>query len=243
MVTKTDSPRTSTPPAPMVRALVFDLDSTVFFGRACMFELIRGQLKGKGIDFTASSFEKYCAAIPVSHCAKGLEKMASKLNLSLEAEISAVNEQFAKLVESGKLKANAPVVSLLEHAAKDGVPMGALSFLPEPQARALLGRLGLEGKASLQCITASARFTLSAWRAILHPFKLVDDPDHAVALTSCQASAFAAIGAGMRCVTIPDEFTAHQDLTGVDLVADDPKELHYKTVMALLSPCGFRPKS
>jgi beta-phosphoglucomutase-like phosphatase (HAD superfamily) len=50
----------------------------------------------------------------------------------------------------------------------------------------------------------------------------------------------AALEAGLRCVVVPNEFTAYQDFGGADQVVEDLKDVHANELQALLHSCAFR---
>jgi beta-phosphoglucomutase-like phosphatase (HAD superfamily) len=57
-----------------------------------------------------------------------------------------------------------------------------------------------------------------AWEGLARAMSIL--PGRCVALATSGDACKAALAAGMRCVAVPDRFTAFHDFSGADLVAD-----------------------
>jgi beta-phosphoglucomutase-like phosphatase (HAD superfamily) len=59
-------------------------------------------------------------------------------------------------------------------------------------------------------------------------------PGVCVVIATCSMSSKAAVSSGMRCVVIPDKFTAFQDFGGADYVSDELDEAAIDKAFSLL---------
>lgn len=240
MGTQTEETRKKTVPSPVFTGLVFELEKLAMSGQRLLFEACQKVLKDKHVTLTPVLWSRFGLANPL---AQGLGRLLATLdNKSLVADKLAreVQDVFFREITRPAVKLNAALNVLLTDAAKLNIKIGALSFLPDEQAQALLVHLGLQERVSLRVMQKAAVSvpTPDCW---LMTCKAIGVPARrCVAVVESAVACNAALEAGLRCVVAPDEFTAYQDFGGADQVVEELKDVHAKDLQALLHSCAFR---
>lgn len=133
--------------------------------------------------------------------------------------VAAVQSAILEFCAGNDCRLRPAVKSALDANANSG---GALAFLtslaPEPASR-LVERLGIAGSPGLYSVgLADGGFpTPEQWRRAARD---AGGGAPAVALVASRASCKTALIAGLRCVVVPDRFTAAQDFGGADAVIE-----------------------
>ncbi len=240
MVTQTSpSSARAAPPSP-AGGLVLELERTAVPGQRLLFDACQKALKSPGIALTPILYSRFLLE---GSLADGLKRLGAFCgHPDLDAGTLAEQAQSRMLEELAKpsVRLDPALSELLADAAKHGLAIGALSFLPAEAARALLERLGLQDRLVLHGAAKSDSDGIGpdCWLAAAKAMGVL--ATRCVALATGAAACRTALEAGMRTVVIPDEWTAHQDFGGADLVLDDLKALRVKDIQALLHGCAFR---
>jgi len=240
MGTQTEETRKKTAPPPVSIGLLFELEKLAMPGQRLLFEACQKVLKDKQVTLTPVLWARFGLTTSL---VKGLGRLLATLakkSLVADKLASAIQDIFFREIARPAVKLNADLNALLTEAAKLNIKIGALSFLPDEQAQALLVHLGLQERVRLHVMQKAAASvpTPDCWlmtcKAIAVPVRCC------VALVENDVACNAALEAGLRCVVAPDEFTAYQDFGGADQVVEDLKDLHVKDLQALLHSCAFR---
>jgi len=240
MAAQTEAIRKKTAPLPASSGLVFELEKLAMPGKRLLFEACQKVLKDKQVALTPVLWARFGLAMPL---AQGLGRLLATLDKkSLVADKLAreIQDIFFREIARPAVKLNAVLNTLLLEADKLDIKTGALSFLPDEQAKALLVHLGLQERVRLRVMQKDAVIvpTPDCW---LMTCKAIGVPARrCVAVVDGAVACNAALEAGLRCVVAPDEFTAYQDFGGADLVVEDLKDVHAKDLQALLHSCAFR---
>jgi len=216
------------------------LENMMCSGRRLMYEAMEHVLKGKDIELTPALFSRFALHPVMVKNLEGLLAAVGKKKVSVDKMAQDIYEQYSRNLKKSSVRLNANVEALLTDAAKAKVQTGALSFLPLDMAQELASRFGLKESLVVHGVAnnSKAHPTADEWLKLT---KAINLPAHrCLALTTAASSCKSALVAGMRCVVWPDAFTANQDFGGADLVIEDPQELRFKNIMALLHPCSFR---
>jgi putative hydrolase of the HAD superfamily len=200
------------------QAYFFELETVAFDGRKIALDAIQKALAGTGAKAIPAAYARL-AGFPSP--ARLLAPIAAATGSNAEESAAAAAQaDFVK-----RLLAASPAAGLLKvlHLARErGFSVGAISALPEETARELATKAGLGTAETLPILAAEpvdAVFpTTEVW---VKAARLVGRPARAaVAAATSAAAAKAALGAGMKCVAVPDAFTSFQDFGGADLVVD-----------------------
>ncbi|MBU0715751.1 MAG: hypothetical protein KJ964_10390 [Verrucomicrobia bacterium] len=241
MGTQTEATRKKTAPPPVSAGLVFELEKLAIPGQRLLFEACQKVLKDKHVALTPVLWSRFGLATPL---AQGLDRLIATLDKkSLAADKLAreIQDIFFREIARPAVKLNATLNALLTEVAKFNIKIGALSFLPDEQAQALLVHLGLQERVRLRVMQKEAAVSVPTPDCWLMTCKAIGVPARrCVAVVENAVACNAALEAGLRCVVAPDELTAYQDFGGADQVVEDLKDLHAKDLQALLHSCAFR---
>lgn len=240
MGTQTEETRKKTAPPTIFAGFVFELEKLAIPGRRLLFEACQKVLKDKQVTLTPVLWSRFSQANPLAQGLGRLFATLDKKSLVADKLSREIQDVFFREITRPAVKLNAALNTLLTEAAKLNVKIGALSFLPDEQAQALLVHLGLQERVSLRVMQKDAVIvpTPDCW---LMTCKAIGVPARrCVAVVENAVACNAALEAGLRCVVAPNEFTAYQDFGGADLVVEDLKDVHAKELQALLHSCAFR---
>ena len=240
MGTHTEETRKKTAPPPVSIGLVFELEKLAMPGQRLLFEACQKVLKDKQVALTPVLWSRFGLATPLAQGLGRLLATLDKKSLAADKLARAMQDMFFREIARPTVKLNAALNTLLTEAAKLNIKSGALSFLPDEQAQALLVHLGLQERVCLRVMQKAPVIvpTPDCW---LMTCKAIGVPVRCcVAVIESAVACNAALEAGLRCVVVPDEFTAYQDFGGADQVVEDLKDLHAKDLQALLHACAFR---
>lgn len=240
MGTQTEETRKKTAPPAVSTGLVFELEKLAMPGQRLLFEACQKVLKDKQVALTPVMWSRFCLAAPL---AQGLERLLAALDkkaLAADKLAREIQDAFFCEIARPAVKLNAALNALLAEATKLNIKIGALSFLPDEQAQALLAHLGLQESVRL-CVMQKAAANVPTPDCWLMTCKSIGVPARrCVAVVEGATACNAAIEAGLHCVVTPDEFTSYQDFSGADGVVEDLKDVHAKDLQALLHSCAFR---
>ncbi len=205
-------------------ALLFELEHLAVAGRRATFDLLKSMLGEKKIDFTAASFSRYClTSAPSRYIPELLEYLQAK-KISEEKLMEDLASGLAMFYSSKQAVLQPGLKELLENAIKNDVLVASLSLLSSESATSLMEKTGLS-ELDMEVFAFEENENekevcprADTWMKMAK--SMSKDPRRCIALASSAASCKAALSAGMRCLVVPDEFTAFQDFGGAEYVLD-----------------------
>ncbi len=215
--------------------LALELETIAFNGSQVIYEALASIFKNRGFQLTPEIFTRFNLARPT---ARALNRMLTALAVN-SSGIEAMSAEIAQLWPK-KLAQTKPipaVVKLLGDAARQGIPLGAITACPAAPAQDLIKALALNAEVALVNLPAAngnGRPRPEAWTKLAHQMQA--SPAQCVALANSAVTAQAAIMAGMHAVAIPDAFSVFQDFGGTDLLFEKPASLPLVEIMALAAP-------
>lgn len=227
------------PPA-VSTGIVFELEKMAILGQRLLFEVCQKVLKDKQVALTPVLWSRFGLAANLEQGLGRFLATLDKKSLAADKLAGVIREGFYRELAKPAVKLNGALNSLLTEAAKLNIKIGALSFLPDEKAQALLVHLGLQERVKLRVVKKDAINvpTPDCW---LMTCKAINVPARrCVAVVESAVASNAALEASLHCVVVPDEFTAYQDFGGADQVLEDLKDVHAKDLQALLHSCAFR---
>ena len=198
--------------------LFFELEYAAVNGRDLIFEALKQTLKGKGFDVTPALFAR-CGLF-----SKPRKSIQSVIEAS--GQTAAASEQLADqaeavlmkaFVESAKLNKDLP--ALIKAAHERNIQTVALSVLPEPVARDLMKKTGLDelGVDLVAMDSTDPVFPRADhWLRILK--QRGQDMIPLIAVVSSRIACKGALTAGATCIALPDTHTSFEDFTGAKVV-------------------------
>jgi len=219
-------------------AILFELEGIAGSGRQATYEVLKSILGEQGISITPVHISRFCSRpSPEQYMEELLES------------VSATRQSADKLAEDARsgiamqlsLKANSlpdPITNLLKAAGDQGIPIAALTALPKATAEALMENLGMN-HLGVQLFVAEQTDDehfprADSWLKIAKA--LNRSAFHCGVIASTHAASKSALSAGMRCVAIPDHFTAFEDFSGANAIIEDISQANADEVLLDLCP-------
>lgn len=221
------------------KAIIFELEHMAVNGREVFYEVFQEVLKSRDVELTPRLFALFCSHPSIRHFLVSLPvKDKEKTNLADHKVIESISQKLAAAFSSVRVKLDPGLSRLLKAMESESVAVGALSALDEATARELTAQLGLTDRIVLLSEPDSVKVFPGpdAWLKMAK--RLTLPPAQCLALSTSAPSSHAALSVGMRCVAVPDAYTAFQDFGGVDGVADTIDEAAVETILALLRDTG-----
>ncbi|MDD4870838.1 MAG: HAD hydrolase-like protein [Kiritimatiellae bacterium] len=217
------------------RAVLFELENFAVKGRQIVSDLLKKILSEKDIELTLNMFSRYCSHPSVKHFLPMMLKMEGKAKVSEAKLMSEITEAITRAFTDSSLKLESGVPRLLKAMEEERVVVATLSSLDDETARQLSAKLGLidRGITLLSYASQEKNFpSADAWLKLAKKISII--PACCVVIATSSVSCKAALSAGMRCVVVPDKFTAFQDFGGADNVFDDFGDEAIKHIIELL---------
>lgn len=219
-------------------ALLFELEFVAMDSRQAAYDLLQNLLGEHRLELTPVLFSRYALhPSPKQYMPALLDALGAKKVNADKLATELVNG-LAMYYSSNETALNPIAGQMLKLAQERGIALGVLSAQPEVAAEALIARLNLDADT----------MTLFAYDAAEHPvFPRADmwlkitkslgrSPRSCVAMVGSSVSAKSALSSGMRCVALPDAFTAFQDFGGADAVLEDSSAEDLAELIELLYP-------
>jgi len=201
------------------RAVILDLDGLIVDSEPLHQRAFSDFLARQNVrhHFTVEEYGKYFVGIPVIENAKWL---IARFNLRMDArEVIAAREAIYEslIAQPANLVAMPGIFDLLDQLAARNVPLAVASGSPRHQVVAILNGLGVAPR--LRAIVAGDDVprTKPAPDVYLRAAEQIGvAPAQCVALEDSATGITAAKSAGMRAIAVPNQYTAHQDLSHAD---------------------------
>jgi len=236
----TDLPQGKKDQKPAV-GLVLELEFMLFPGRQLTYKAFNSVLKDHQVVLDQAAFSRYCLQRSTGKSLPGLLAALGKKGLATETVAAKIKKQFESSLDDSSCQPAPGLMTLLKKASDNNIKVGLLSFLPEDNARQLMERVPLNQ--SLTCLHVMKKEahdlpTPDSWLSLLKSMEVV--PRCAIALVDGATACKSALAVGMCCGVIPDCFTAWQEFTGADFVAENAADLKLNEITALLATAHFR---
>lgn len=201
-------------------AILFELENIGVDGRDVMYGVVEKAFESKGIEIKPFVFSRYALNVSLTQFVNDILEI-NKNRSDASKIVAEINEKVAKAILKNVSNVNNDLKKLIKQAGEKGVIVGALSSLDNASAKDLLSKLNLGiDEQNLLCSHNSERccHSADAWLKLAKNTGV--QPSMCIVLSTCRVSCKSALKAGMRCVVIPDKYTAYQDFGGSDIVAD-----------------------
>lgn len=206
---------------PAKRALLFELENVAVNGRQVIYDVLCDVLKEKDVKLTSSIFAIHCLYLPVKSFVAPVLEATGKKKLPEDKLSAEIMEKVHAEMTGGKLKLNDVMERIIDGAGAKKILVGALTCFEENIGRTVITNLGLS-ESTVTCLSCfSEDKVMPSADAWLKLAKKVGVPaSRCLAMATSARASRAALSAGMRCVVVPDKFTAFQDFGGADQVFD-----------------------
>lgn len=214
--------------------LIFELEGAAVDGRAKLFESAKQVFQKAGIALTDRQLARYCTHGALPQIVTKLVEEAGAGKLGPEAAdqiLAAYHDSFR-----GGAQVHPLFAAFLAETARRGIRATAITILPEDIAQSVLERSGLaaQGVELHVFVEAERHFPrVDCWMKVVR--QVAKSPRSCIAIAGCRDSGKSALSSGMRCVVIPDQFTGHQDFSGVDAVLESAEDQSPSALLDILT--------
>jgi beta-phosphoglucomutase-like phosphatase (HAD superfamily) len=215
-------------------AILLELEGAAIPVRPVLFEAARAYLAAREVPLDHTRFARFGGTVSTLAA-----QMAEQIGPAIDvAELAkALNNALIEQLNAGRLGLNGGVTRLLDAAARRGLPIAALTGLPESVAHAAFTAAGLESRGIQLFVFSDEEKPFPRADAWLKAAKqLGKTARFCVAIASTQATCKSALSAGLRTIAAPDAFTGHHDFSGADIVLDSWDDLDVDETLGLLIP-------
>ncbi len=204
--------------------LIFELENLALHARRIRYEVLAGIFNEQQIAFSEVEFSRYCLGRPDDYLPNLLEKVGYT-----SAPATMVAERLRGETLSRLMQKNAtidPTLRLwLDEAKKRGMPIAAVTSLPQEAADSVAAHLAFEnwGIRVFAATDPKGFYSPASWGHAAHAISR--RASHCVAIVTGAAWGLAALAAGCKVIAAPDEFTAFENFSGMDYVPASLKDL------------------
>jgi beta-phosphoglucomutase-like phosphatase (HAD superfamily) len=202
-------------------AILVELENVGLQGREALCEALRKTLADRGVEAPFPVLARACVVGSLTEYVAKILSDAKKARVSAEKAASDARAVYLSALTAASRKLDRGLVSLLRTAAEGGWSLAAVSLAGGEVSQGMAGALKLDAL-GVTCVAAAeedrpfprADVWLRAAKAVSVP------PSQCLALASSSDACRAALSLCMRCVAVPDRFTAYQDFGGTDGVIE-----------------------
>ncbi len=218
-------------------ALFFELEGVAVGVRQIACEVLTGLLAEDGVAFSPVLFSRYCLHLGSESSFARLADVLKLPRSKADKLSSDLSSGIAMFLASKQAELNPGFAKVVSGALEQRIPCAALSSLPLDVAESLMERTGLasQGVGLYTLPSSDAAFPRAdSWLKLAK--SLGKNPRNCAAFVSQRTSMRASLSAGMRCVVVPDGFTAFEDFGGADVVLDSYADYPVKELLDLAFP-------
>ncbi len=204
--------------------LLFELEGAALPAREKLFAAAKTVLGEAGIELNEHVFARYCKSSAPAMVAEQVVNALGQGKLDRDAADKIITTYLASMKSDG-LSVHTAFHGLIDESTKRGMKAAALSALPEDIARSALAKSGLASRGvELILFPEDERHFPRTECWLRHPRSLNKSARACIAVAGTQDAGKSALASGMRCIVVPDQFTSHQDFSGVDAVLDGSED-------------------
>jgi len=219
-------------------AVLFELEGIAGSGREATYEVLKSILGEQGIPITPVHISRFCLrSAPEQY----MEDLLEAVSASRQSANKLAEDARSGIAMQLSQKTNSlpdPITNLLKAVGDQGIPIAALTALPKATAEALMENLGMNSLGVQLFVaeqTDDEHFPRAdSWLKIAKA--LNRSPFHCGVIASTHAASKSALSAGMRCVAIPDHFTAFEDFSGANVIIEEISQANTDEMLLDLCP-------
>jgi beta-phosphoglucomutase-like phosphatase (HAD superfamily) len=214
-------------------ALIFELEYIAANAREAEFNVLQSVLKDKKKEVTEIDFSRFCMTAGPGHYLPTLLPEIGGGKLGVPKIADDVTSGVAMHLTSSDLEITPGLDKVIKVVQSKKMILAAITSLPENVYAPLIAKIGLPSDTIKVISFSDVDKHFPRADAFLKVAKELEvAPRFCTALVSTSSSCKSALTAGMRCIAIPDRFTAFQDFGGASSVADSLSELDAKEALS-----------
>lgn len=229
-VAETKSPVRTAP----ATALLFELEGVALPVRPLLFEAARAHLAAQQVTLSPAVFAR---------CGGPIATLATQIFDALRIDrdhgqlAQALHHALLDHLSAERIKLHPGFARLLNAAVHRGITAAALSGLPEDAARAAFNASGLESLSIQLFIFSDEEKPFPRADAWLKAAKQLGKTARCcVAVSGSHAACKTSLSAGMCAIAAPDEFTAHHDFSGADVILETWDDVDVEKILDAVTP-------
>lgn len=222
-------------PTATKHAVLFELEHLAVSARQGTYETILGLLKGKGIDFDASIFNRFASYARPEHFVDDLLEMVNANKLSSSKLASEINTGLATYLATQPATLDSTLAKIIDTAREKDMVVAALTSLPKAVYSAFANKLGLDDRGvQIFSFTEADKFfpRADSWLKVCKEIEVI--PRNSCSIVTTNVACKGALAAGMRVIALPDEYTSYQDFGGAYSVVDSLDDLDLEDVFSIM---------
>lgn len=241
MSTATDQDQSTTQEAETAEsryAVLFELEGIAGSGRQATFEVLHSIFGEQGHEILPAHVSRFCLRpAPEQYMAELLDAVGANRQ-SASKLVEDARSGIAMQLSSKTTSLPDPVKALLQAAKNSGAPLAALTALSKATAEALMESLGMnELGVELFAVENPEEGHFPRADSWLKVAKVLNrSPFDCGVIASTHDACKSALSAGMRCVALPDRFTAFEDFSGANATVEDLGAAKAEDVLLDLCP-------
>jgi beta-phosphoglucomutase-like phosphatase (HAD superfamily) len=215
--------------------ILFELEMVAVKGRKTVYDVWKKVLAAREAELTPALFMRYGLNASPKAFLPELLNALGKGRFSPDKILADYQEAVAAAFPSKNMILDAGLGKIMKFATAQKFALGAVSGLDPAAAAALMKALDI-GDAGVKLVCAPSLDqeypSADAWMKLAKQIGL--PPVRCIAIVSSDVACRAALTTGMRCIVVPDDFTAFQDFGGAEAVVEKLEERTVRDVLALL---------
>jgi len=217
--------------------LLVELEGAAVAARRAEYDALKSLLAGSNGKLTPHHFVRHALNQPPAQYLPGLLDAIGVAKKSVDQLAEEVRNGVALYLSSSEAALRPQIEELIMAASAKKMRIGFVTTHRESIAQNLMVKWGLPENAAQ--VFAFENYEKQFPRAdiLLKMAKSLScTPRQCVVVAGSQFSAKAALSAGMRCMVVPDEFTAFQDFSGADVILDDEADIQPADALNRVTP-------
>jgi beta-phosphoglucomutase-like phosphatase (HAD superfamily) len=212
--------------------LFLELDNIGYDVRNQMFEQLQKVLKSDGVKLSRVDFCKHALYDTPQKAADSLVNAIDGISMSAD-DLAAALQKGLDEYYAGQSQASDIIKAFVESASSRDVMPVVFSMLSGDAMSHLLDQCGVPQDAvEMLSLSDSGDKALRApvWMRMIRQYEA--PVRRCMVVASSSTACKSALSAGMRCIGIPDSFTAFQDFSGAQRIFDSVDEVNAEDLMA-----------
>lgn len=218
-------------------AVLVELEGAAVQARLAEYEALHSLLSEHKVKVPKHLFARHCLNVPpTAYLPALLESLGGKKQASEELA-REIKSGVTMYLSSQDAVLNPAAAKLLKVAHERYMDVAILTGAKDSVAQALVGRWGGDHtRTKVFAFEPGSKIFPRAdvWLKVAKSISRT--PRQCIVLAGSSFSAKTALSAGMRCIVIPDEFTAFQDFSGADAVLDPAEDFDAAALFDLIAP-------
>ncbi len=219
-------------------AVLFVLEGVSGSERQATYQVLTSIFQDQGVKIIPAHISRFCLEISPEDYLPDLLEAVGATRLSSDKLADDIRGGIAMQLSSKFVSLPERIREFFHFAKARNIELAALSGLPQASAMALMDSLGLT-ELGIQLVLMEHDNVdhfprADSWLKLSRSMK--KSPKECAVIAGNRVEVKAAMSAGMRCVAVPDQFTAFEDFSGSNAIIEDISEYSLEQLLDVLCP-------